>query len=105
MKKETLIKVAIIVFVIEALLGISAGLMIRKAYDNGLSDGKVAGYNEGYVTGYDEGHLDGYRKGQINGYETSEDFLEYMIEFTADSGYFYKEVDGVKYKIRPEVEK
>lgn len=105
MKKETLIKVAIIVFVIEALLGISAGLMIRKAYDNGLSDGKVAGYNEGYVTGYDKGHLDGYRKGQINGYETSEDFLEYMIGFTADSGYFYKEVDGVKYKIRPEVEK
>ena len=77
-------------------LGLAMGLILRFAYNCGVNSGRTFGYNEGYA--------DGFAKGRVEGYETSEAFLEEMIEYTADSGYFYKEIGDTKYKIRPEKE-
>lgn len=81
-------------------LGLAMGLILRFAYNCGVNSGRTFGYD----IGYNEGHADGFAKGRVEGYETSEAFLEEMIEYTADSGYFYKEIGDVKYKIRTEKE-
>lgn len=85
-------------------LGLAMGLILRFAYNCGVNSGRTFGYADGYDIGYNEGHADGFAKGRVEGYETSEAFLEEMIEYTADSGYFYKEIGDVKYKIRTEKE-